>query len=282
MPTGAQAGAEATRDGPPPGPQTQLPRGTSAQKLHALGLVWTLVRTDFKVRYHGTVGGFIWALLKPLTMFLVLMGVFSFIFRSDPNYKLNLIIGLFFWDFFAEGSKVGLTSLAAKGFLLTKTRFPRWILVVTSVSNPLITVLVFVIAIVTTSAALGRLPGVWAVFLVVLYLLQLCLIVVGFSLATSALFLRYRDLNQVWEVLLQAGFFVTPVVYPLGILPERLHFYLYCWPPTSAIQFARSVLVLGVVPSGLAHALLAAASLASLVVGWLLFRRFSPRCVEYL
>jgi ABC-type polysaccharide/polyol phosphate export permease len=248
----------------------------------ALGLVWTLVRTDFKVRYHGTVGGFVWALLKPLTMFGVLMGVFSLIFQSDPNYRMNLIIGLFLWDFFAEGTKVGLTSLAAKGFLLTKTRFPKWILVVTSISNPLITLLVFVVAIVATSALSGRLPSVWAIGLLLLYLLQLALIVVGFSLATSALFLRYRDLNQVWEVLLQAGFFVTPVVYPLSILPERLHLYLYCWPPTAAIQFARSLLVLGVVPSLRAHALLAAASVASLAVGSLLFRRLSPRCVEYL
>jgi homopolymeric O-antigen transport system permease protein len=249
---------------------------------HPLGLVWTLVRTDFKVRYHGTIGGFIWALLKPLTMFLVLMGVFSFVFRADPNYRLNLIIGLFFWDFFAEGTKVGLTSLAAKGFLLTKTQFPRWILVVTSISNPLITMLVFLIAIVTTSAVLGRLPSIWSVGLVLLYVIQLGAIVIGFSLATSALFLRYRDLNQVWEVLLQAGFFVAPVVYPLEILPERLHFYLYCWAPTAPIQFARSVLVLGVVPSVRAHAMLAAASIASLVVGGLLFRRLSPRCVEYL
>src|SRR5580765_4580515 len=90
-----------------------------------LGLVWTLVRTDFKVRYHGTIGGFVWALLKPLTMFGVLMWVFSFIFRADPNYRLNLIIGLCLWDFFSDGTKVGLSSLAAKAFLLTKTRFPK-------------------------------------------------------------------------------------------------------------------------------------------------------------
>ncbi len=248
----------------------------------ALGLVWTLVRTDFKVRYHGTIGGFVWALLKPLTLFLVLMGVFSFIFKSDPNYSLNLIIGLFLWDFFAEGTKLGLTSLAAKGFLLTKTRFPKWILVVTSISNPLITVLVFMVVIVATSAITGRLPNLWAIGLVPLYLLQMWMIVAGFSLATSALFLRYRDLNQVWEVLLQAGFFVAPVVYPLAILPERVHFYAYCWPPTPVIQFVRSVLVLGVIPSPRAHAMLAAASLASLATGAWLFRRFSPRSVEFL
>jgi len=90
-------------------------------------------------------------------------------------------------------------------------------------------------------------PSLWSVLLVALSLLQLCAIVIGFSLATSALFLRYRDLNQVWELMLQAGFFVAPVVYPLSILPERVHFYLYCWPPTAVIQFVRSVLVLGVV-----------------------------------
>lgn len=258
------------------------PPAVAAADLDAPGLVWTLVRTDFKVRYHGTVGGFVWALLKPLAMFLVLMAVFSFAFRSDPNYGLNLIIGLFVWDFFAEGTKVGLVSLAAKSYLLTKTRFPKWVLVVTSLSNPLVTLLVFVVAIVAATALTGRLTGPGAVLLVLLYLLQLGLVVVGFSLATSALFLRYRDLNQVWEVMLQAGFFVAPIVYPLDILPERLHHLLYGWPPTPVIQFTRSVLVLGVVPSLKAHVLLAAASLLSVACGWLLFRRLSPRCVEYL
>jgi len=81
------------------------------------GLVWTLVRTDFKTRYHGTLAGFFWALLKPLIMFVALMSVFSYAFASTPNYKLDLIIGLFLWDFFAEGTKVGLTSLHAKGYL---------------------------------------------------------------------------------------------------------------------------------------------------------------------
>ena len=72
-------------------------------------LFWTLVRTDFKARYHGTLSGFVWALLKPISLFIVLMSVFSLVFASDPTYKLDLIIGLFLWDFFAEGTKTGLT-----------------------------------------------------------------------------------------------------------------------------------------------------------------------------
>jgi len=70
-------------------------RATSMTGRHLAGFAWTLVRTDFKTRYHGTLAGFFWALLKPLTMFTVLMGVFSYIFASTPNYRLDLIIGLF-------------------------------------------------------------------------------------------------------------------------------------------------------------------------------------------
>ena len=109
------------------------------------GLVWTLVRTDFKTRYHGTMGGFLWALFKPLAMFLVLLGVFSFVFHSSPNYRLNLIVGLFLYDFFSDATKTGLTSLRAKGYLITKAKFPSWIIVVTSISNAVITLAIFLV-----------------------------------------------------------------------------------------------------------------------------------------
>src|SRR5438552_7807326 len=124
------------------------------------GLVWTLVRTDFKARYHGTIGGFVWALLKPMSMFVVLMGVFSFLFASNPSYKLNLIVGLFLWDFFAEGTKAGLTSLAARGYLLTKARVPPWILIVTSIANAVITLGVFSVVIMIFLVSAGH-PPTW-------------------------------------------------------------------------------------------------------------------------
>jgi lipopolysaccharide transport system permease protein len=257
-------------------------RPASRGRGHLLGLVWTLVRTDFKVRYHGTLGGFAWALLKPVTMFVVLMSVFSFAFATEVDYRLNLILGLFLWDFFAEGTKVGLQSLLSKGYLLGKTRFPRWILVVTSCSNALVTLVVFSLVFVAWLAWSGRAPGPVAVALYATYLVFLVLIVIGFALGTSPLFLRYRDLNQVWEVLSHAGFFLAPIIYPLGIMPERYHFYLYLWPPTPVIQYARAVLVNGAVPSLRAHVLLGAVALVTLGSGILLFRRFSPRAAEHL
>jgi lipopolysaccharide transport system permease protein len=258
-------------------PQTGASRG----RIRA-GLVWTLVRTDFKARYHGTIGGFVWALLKPMSMFVVLMGVFSFLFAANPAYKLNLIVGLFLWDFFAEATKTGLTSLSARGYLLTKARVPSWILVVTSMSNAVITLAVFWVVIVVFLIATGHPPTIEALGAFASYSAALMAIVVGFSLASSVLFLRYRDLNQVWEVVLQAGFFIAPIIYPLEILPERFHFYLYIWPPTPVIEFSRAVLVRGVLPTRTGHAYLALDAIICLAVGVLIFRWLSPRAPEYV
>lgn len=246
------------------------------------GLVWTLIRTDFKVRYHGTLMGFFWALLKPLVMFLTLMAVFSLLFGSQPAYRSNLILGLFLWEFFAEGTKVGLTSLAVKGFLVAKSRVPRWIVVVTSCFNPLFTVTVVSTAIVVVLAASGRPVSATGVFLFVVYLVHYVAIVIGFSLAASVLFLRYRDLNQVWEVVTHAGFFLAPIIYPLDIIPERFHVWFYLWPPTPVIQFSRMVLVLGEVPSLQAHLMLAAMASSILATGVLVYRRHAPRIAEFL
>ena len=84
-----------------------LPSIAERARAADAGLIWTLVRTDFKARYHGTLGGFVWALLKPMSMFVVLMGVFSFLFASNPTYKLNLIVGLFLWDFSPKAPRAG-------------------------------------------------------------------------------------------------------------------------------------------------------------------------------
>jgi lipopolysaccharide transport system permease protein len=258
------------------------PGSTSRGAAVWAGLVWTLVRTDFKVRYHGTWGGFLWALLKPLAMFVLLLSVFSYLFASDPAYPFNLIIGLFLWDFLAEGTKAGLASLHARGFLLTRARFPSWTLVVTSIANAALTLGVFTVLVLLVLAWTGRTPAPGAVALFLAYIVALALVVVGFSLGASVLFLRYRDLNQVWDLAVQGGFFVAPIIYPLSILPEDAHKYLYLWPPTPIIEFSRDVLVRGVVPSAIAHAMLAGVVGVVVTSGLVVYWRLAPRAAEHV
>jgi lipopolysaccharide transport system permease protein len=250
--------------------------------VHLPSLVWTVVRTDLKTRYHKSFGGYLWTLLRPLVMFFVLLSVFSFVFRMDPNYNLNLIIGLFLWDFFAEATRSGMAALASKSYLITKARFPAWVLVATSSVNAAVNLIVFGSVIALYVGLGGRGVGAPRLALFALYLALFAATVLGLSFATSVLFLRFRDLNQFWDLALQAGFFVAPIVYPLDIIPERLHFYLYLWLPTPIIQFSREVLVQGTPPTLRAHLYLLASVAMVLGAGILIFRRLIPRAIETL
>ncbi len=155
------------------------------------GLVWTLVRTDFKARYHGSMNGFVWALLKPARMFLVLMTVFSFLFQ-DPAYKLNLIVGLCpvgllrraHQDRASCRSTQRLSSSARCGRRCGSWCWPRS-------PTPLLTLAVFATGIVVVPDGLGqRAAGVACAACSSCYLAALVVMVAGFSLAASVLFLR--------------------------------------------------------------------------------------------
>jgi ABC-type polysaccharide/polyol phosphate export permease len=264
----------------PVDPPRPTPRASANASVW--GLVWTLVRTDFKARYHGTPSGFVWALLKPTAMFAVLVTVFSLIFRTEPNYKLNLVIGLFLWDFFADATKTGMTSLASKGFLITKAPFPRWIVILTSIANALITLVVFIAVLTCYLAAVGRAPSVAAFAAFTATLSALVAIVVGICLGSSVLFLRFRDLNQIWDMVIQAGFFLAPIIWPLGVVPERYHFSLYLWPPTPAIEFSRLALVAGEIPTFRAFAYLALMAAGILGAGLAIYLRHAKRAAEFV
>ncbi|MFH1132669.1 MAG: ABC transporter permease [Pseudomonadota bacterium] len=258
------------------------PEETGATKRNVLGAIWTLIRTDFMVRYHGTIMGFMWALLRPIAMLIVLFSVFSFLFGTTKEYAINLVIGLFLYDYFQEATKWGLISLHNKGFLLKKSNFPRWILVLTPTVNPLITLLIAGIGINICLLATGHSISPLRFLLFFFYVAHLVLMVCGFSLAASVCFVRYRDLNQVWEVVAQAGFFVAPVIFPLKIIPEQYHIYLYFWPPTSVIEFSRSVLTGEVLPTLKGQLLLSAMTVVCLFFGIFVYRLLVKRAAEYL
>ena len=93
----------------------------SKTKNNHLQLLWILAKTDFKLRYHGSILGYVWALLKPLLIFLILNFVFSNLFgRGIENYSLQLLTGIIMWNYFAEGTMVGLSSLLNKAGIITK------------------------------------------------------------------------------------------------------------------------------------------------------------------
>jgi ABC-2 type transport system permease protein len=209
-------------------------------------LLAELVRTDFKLRYQGSVLGYAWSLLRPLLLFLILYVVFVRFLKlgSDvPHFPIYLLLGIVIWNFFNEMTVLSLGSIVGRGDLIRKIRIPRWIIVFSSSISALINlglnlVVVGVFMIVNQVDIMSS--GLW----LPLILLEVYLLALGLSLFLSALFVKFRDVGYIWEVVLQAGFYMTPILYPLGLVTNQTFQKLLLLNPVAqAVQDARYAVV---------------------------------------
>lgn len=209
-------------------------------------LLSELVRTDFKLRYQGSVLGYGWSLLRPLFLFLILYVVFTKFIRlgdSIPHYPIYLLLGIVLWQFFADMTSQSLSSVVGRGDLIRKIRIPRWMIVLTSSMSALINLGLNLI-VVGVLMAINQVPVAVSVALLPLVLVEIYIFGLGLSLILAAGYVKYRDLSFIWEVLLQAGFYLTPIIYPLSIITNvTIQKVLLLSPIAQAMQDARKAVV---------------------------------------
>lgn len=209
-------------------------------------LLAELVRTDFKLRYQGSILGYAWSLLRPLLMFLILYVVFVKFLRLGadvPHFPIYLLLGIVLWTFFADMTSQSLGSIVERGDLIRKIRIPRWIIVLSASISALIS-LGFNLLVVMVFLVINGVDLSWHSPLFLISILQIYIIGLGVSLILAAAFVKYRDVSYIWEVVLQAGFYVTPILFPLTIITNV--FYqkvLLINPIAQSIQDARFFLV---------------------------------------
>lgn len=261
-----------------------------SQKNRAL--LSELVRTDFKLRYQGSVLGYAWSLLRPLLLFLILYIVFVKFLKIGqgvPNYPIYLLLGIVLWNFFNEMTTQSLGSIVGRGDLIRKIRIPRWIIVLSSSISALINlglnlVVIFVFALISDMDLLQS--SLWLPLLLV----ELYLFALGLSLFLSAAYVKYRDVSYIWEVMLQAGFYVTPILYPLALITNvTVQKILLLNPVAQVIQDARetfvtpsSLTITEVYGSSLAHLFPIALAVLVFVLGAWYFRKESKYFAENL
>ncbi len=211
-----------------------------------LELVWSLARTDFKLRYHGSFLGYVWAILKPLLMFLILNFVFSSIFNPRNNgtqhFSLQLITSIMLFTFFAEGTSAGLNSLVAKSMLVTKIYVPRWTIIVASTLNSLLIFLMNLFVIAAFFAWYRFWPGFLPILMFFFYIFLTYILILSFAFIAAPLYVRFRDLSQIWEVASSALFYASPIIYPLDTLPQKYHQILLLNPIGFIIHFVKMAL----------------------------------------
>ena len=209
-------------------------------------LLSELVRTDFKLRYQGSVLGYAWSLLRPLMLFLILYIVFVRFLKIGSgieHYPIYLLLGIVMWNFFAEMTSLSLGSIVGRGDLIRKIRIPRWIIVLSSSVTALINLGLNLI-VVFVFLLFNQVDLMRSILWLPLIFLQLYLFALGLSLLLATAFVKYRDVTHIWEVSLQGLFYLTPILYPLSIISRPLfQKILMISPIATAIQDARYAVV---------------------------------------
>ena len=211
-------------------------------------LLRELVVTDFKLRYQGSVLGYLWSILKPIFLFIILYIVFDKFLRLGrdiEHFPVYLLVGIVLWNFFNEATVQGLQSIVSRGDLIRKINFPKFIIVVSGTIsafiNLIINTIVILVFCVINSVSISAEALLVIPLIAELYVFSLA---VAFFLAT--LNVKYRDIGYLWEIFLQAAFYATPVIYPLQMVVKQMPWaasWLMLNPVAQVIQDIRKVLV---------------------------------------
>jgi ABC-2 type transport system permease protein len=256
-------------------------------------LLWLISVTDFKKAYFGTVLGYVWSLVRPLTTFAVLFVVFTKIFRlgsNVPNYPVLLLFNIVVFGFFQEATGAAVGSVLGQEGIVRKTQFPRLVIPLSVVLTALFTLGLNLIAVFAFILAYGVAPTfTW--LLLPVALLPLFVLTCGVSLLISALNVRFRDVAMIWTVLATVLFYGSPILYTIDAesIPHDLHTILLINPLTPIFEQARVWIIDPSAPGavaaagGVLHLLPAAAIFVAVcVAGVWVFHREAPRIAELL
>ena len=185
-------------------------------------LLKELTKTDFKLRYQGSVLGYLWALLRPLMMFAILYIVFAKLLKiggNIPHYPVYLLTGTTLWSFFTECTNQGIQAIIQRGELLRKICFPKYIVVVSATLTAVINLLINLVVVVVFALLDGVTPS-WTWLLTPLVVFELYMLSLGISFLLGAINVKYRDITSIWDVITQALFYAVPIIYPITMVAE--------------------------------------------------------------
>lgn len=246
-------------------------------------MIISLVKRDLKSRYKGSVLGFFWMFLNPLLQLMVYTIVFSAIMRMDiEQYYLFLFVALIPWTFFSTCLSAGANVVIAQQDMVKKIYFPREVLVVSFVTAQLVNMLLSFIVVFGVVFISGRGINIQALLYLPLIIVIEYILALGFTMLISALTVYFRDLEHIMSIISMAWMYLTPIMYPVEMVPERFVNIFYLNPMTSIILAYRDILYNGQIPqmSDLLNAIVM--GVAFLVVGCVTFNRLQRRFVEEL
>jgi ABC-2 type transport system permease protein len=271
--------------------QYQRPSVLGSDLRRFWSLTWTLAVTEWKLRFYGSVLGYAWTLARPFLFFGVIYFVFTEIVglaKNVPNYGVYILFSIVFFNFFGEvtGNSVG--ALVAREGLLRKMRFPRLVIPMSVALTGLFNLACTLVAVMIFAIISGVYPT-WGWLELPVIILLLALLATGIGMLLSSLYVRYRDMQPIWDVTQQVLFYASPILYVATLVPPKYQHAYMCNPLASLLSAMRHAVVDPTAPTaatligGTARLLIPLGLIAvAVVIGAWVFNREAPRIAENL
>lgn len=245
-------------------------------------LLLQLVSRDFKVKYKRSFLGVLWSLLNPLLTMIILTLVFSKLFQSNiPNYPVYFLCGSVVFNYFAESTNLALGSVYSNASLIKKVYFPKYMFPLSKHLFSLINLLTSFIAVLLVMIATNA-PFYSTAFLFFIPIFYLFVFSLGIGLLLSTTAVFFRDLAHLYGIFITALNFLTPVFYPIDIMPDYMQYYVGLNPITQIIQMLRQLIMLNEIPTIRQNLVLSAISCVTFLIGVLVFRRKQDKFIMYI
>jgi ABC-2 type transport system permease protein len=223
------------------------PSALGGGRKRFLELLYLISVTEFKKAYFGTVLGYVWSLIRPLMLFAVLLFVFTQIFRLGsqvPHYPVLLLFNIVLFTFLQEATLASVTSVVSQESVVRKTQFPRLVIPLAVVLTSLFNLGLNLIAVFIFILAFGVGP-MWTWLALPLLIAVLTILTTAISMLLSSLYVRFRDVQIIWSVLVTMLFYASPILYPLQNppVPDRFHDLLLLNPLTPLLVEARHLII---------------------------------------
>lgn len=243
--------------------------------------IWILAKFDFKSRYYYHNLGILWAFIRPVFEFIIYYVVFTTIFSSSiPNYALYLFLGLILWSFFVEGSNKGIHVLLSKRYLLENIPFNKLDLFIASTFSAFLGFLFNFFAYAVLSFTLGIIPfNIYFIYFLLL-MINLFLLTMGISLLLATISIYLKDIQHVWDMIILAGLWLTPILYDKTLIEEKLPALLYLNPVSGIIVNIRAVVLFNQPPDFTFFLFNFIYALLLFFLGYFLFGKYAHKAAE--
>ena len=244
------------------------------------GILFNFAISDLKIRYRNSILGVLWSVIEPLLMLSVLYFVFSTMFKFDiPNFPIYLLLGIIIYNCFRNSTTIALNSLTNRAPLVTQIYFPRSIPAISSAITASIMLAIEVGILLIFMIAFQFVPPITILLLPLVLGLQF-VFVVGVCLPLSVLNVKFKDTEFIWNVVVHASFFLTPIFYQFDMLPEYVQNILQFSPMVQILTMAHHVVLYGMLPT--VNSILYAVGSISVImlIGYLIFRKYQTKIVE--